>query len=99
LGFPCFERSFAETDSGGKLISYALDENPFIDFISSKLTADPKGFIGNAEMLDFLDDFFKENGLTPLSGNARKQGLATIFDLLYAVCFVTVRNVRVGPKN
>ncbi len=45
----------------GPLIYFALEENPFMDFITSRLTPDLKSFISNAELLDLVATYFKDS--------------------------------------
>ena len=78
----------------GSFIKFALEDNPYIDFIVTSLTADPKGFISFSDIADLLDDHFKQNALPALTGNHRRRVGHLVLDLLKTVCGCDVGGKR-----
>ena len=82
----------------GPFLQLSLEENPFIDFLTTSLAVDPEGFISNSDLVDLLDDHFKSNALQPLTGASRRRVPAIILDLLRTMCGCYVRNIH-GQKR
>ena len=83
----------------GSYLQDSLEDNPFIDFIVTKLAPDPEGFISNSDLLDLLDEHFKENALPLLPSSSRRRIPAIVLDLLQTVCGCNVKNVRPGSQR
>lgn len=58
-----------------------------------------KAFTSNASLLDFMDEYLKDNGHTPLSGGARRKVAGVLLNLLSRTFGLFVRQGRESGKG
>ncbi len=68
----------------GKWAAQTYQDDPVVSFLMSKCTEDfsEKGFLSMTLLYEALDDYFRENGLPPLTGTLRKRVFNLIVDWL-----------------
>ena len=86
----------------GRWAYSTFKNNPYIDFLSSYLVEEKKGFILNAELLDLLDEYLRDNGHSPLTAGTRRRAPQILFNLLQRSFSLFVRRGRdkgKGPRG
>jgi hypothetical protein len=84
----------------GKFVMSSYIDDPYVDMVTTVLVEDQNGFLANADLLQLVDNHFRENGINLLMGNQRKRLPVFMTNLLKNIFKCSVDgNARKGNRR